>query len=362
MSIDAEDLIERIYEAAAIPELWPSVLHELGKFAEGAGAFLFMSQGLDFRCVSSPELERCAEEFFAGGWAARNDRPARLFAKQHAGFLTDLDVYTREEIDRSPIFTDFLRPRGLGWGAASAITVPNGDRIAFNVERAYEDGPVPTGIVRRLDAVRPHLARGATLSARMRLQAIQVAADVLEMVGLPAAVVGRLGQTLAMNQSCQALLDTIVRDGRRFSLVNAAADKLLTDALQGLSFGATSSTRSIPIPAKDDEPPAVVHVLPVKRSARDLFTAASAIVVITPLAHDQLPDLSVLEGLFDLTPAEARVARSIARCDTVDEIAQASGTSPQTVRTQLKRVLTKTGTDRQAELVKLLAASVLPRS
>lgn len=360
MSADLEDLIDRVYEAAAVPELWPATLSAIGRFGGGGGALLFTSHGQDFRYVASPELEGYMAEFMAGGWVAHNDRPIRLFAKQHAGFLTDLDVYTPEELDANRLFTDFLRPRGYGWGAATAITVPSGERIVCDVERAYADGPVPAEIVGRLDAVRPHLARAATLSARLRLQAVQVAADVLEMVGLPAAILGRQGQALAMNARCQARLGTTVRDGPRFALVDPAADRLLAEALRALAAAGPASTRSIPLAAREAEPPAVVHVLPVKRSARDLFTAASAIVVITPLAREQLPGLSVLEGLFDLTPAEARVARGILGCRTVEQVAAESGTSPQTVRSQLKSVMAKTGVNRQVELVRLLSGAVLP--
>lgn len=362
MLADPEDLIDRVYEAAAVPELWPSTLSALARFGGGGGGLLFTSQGLDFRYVASPELEGYMEEFMADGWVAQNDRPVRLFARQHPGFLTDLDVYTPEELDTNPVFTDFLRPRGYGWGAATAITVPSGERIVFDVERAYRDGPVPADIVARLDAMRPHLARAATLSARRRLQAVQVAADALEMVGLPAAVLGRQGQALAMNRSCQALLGTTVRDGPRFALADPAADRLLAEALRTLAAVGLARTQSIPVPAKEAEPPAVAHVLPVKRSARDLFAAASAIVVVTPLAQDRLPGLSVLEGLFDLTPAEARVARGITGCRTVEQIAAESGTSPQTVRSQLKSVMAKTGVNRQVELVRLLSGVALPRS
>lgn len=114
MSIEFEDLVDRVYEAAAVPELWSSTLSEIGKFGGGGGALLFTSQGQDFRYVASPELEGYMAEFMAGGWVAHNDRPVRPFAKQHAGFLTDLDVYTREELDANLLFTDFLRPRGFG--------------------------------------------------------------------------------------------------------------------------------------------------------------------------------------------------------------------------------------------------------
>lgn len=359
MPLEFDELVDRIYEAAVVPELWSATLSDLSRFGKAVGTLLFTSQGEDFRYVASPEMEEITAEFMSSGWVARNDRPARLFARQHAGFLTDLDVYTPDELDANPMFTEFLRPRGFGWGAASAITVPSGERIVIDVERAYKDGPVPASIVARLDPLRPHLARATTLSARLRLQAVQVAADALELVGLPAAVLGQRGQALAMNQSCQALLNVTTRDGRRFGLVDAAADSLLAEALQSAATPGLPINRSIPVPAKGAQLPAVAHVLPVRRSARDLFHAASAIVVITPLANDQLPGLSLLEGLFDLTPAEARVARGIMGCHTVDQIAAEAGTSPQTVRTQLKAVMSKTGVNRQAELVRLLSGTVL---
>lgn len=355
-----EDLIDRIYEAAAVPDLWAETLSGIARFGEGAGALLFTSQGNDFRYVASPEVEETVEAFMAGGWAARNDRPARLFAKQHAGFLTDLDVYTRAEIEANPLFTEFLRPRGLGWGTASAIAVPSGEQIVVDVERAFADGPVPAGIVARLDALRPHLARAAAVSARLRLQAVQVAADALDLVGLPAAILGPRGQVLALNRGAEALHPTTLREGRRIGLADARADRLLADAVQALAAGALQAARSIPVPGTPERVPAVVHLLPVRRSARDLFAAAAAILMVTPVTRGVLPGLSVLEGLFDLTAAEARVARAIANCRTVEQIAAESGTSPQTVRSQLKGVMAKTGVGRQAELVGLLAGAALP--
>jgi hypothetical protein len=54
-----------------------------------------------------------------------------------------------------------------------------------------------------------------------------------------------------------------------------------------------------------------------------------------------MPDSVVLQGLFNLTPAEARVARGVAQRLTVDRIAGGLGRSQETVRTQLKAVLAK---------------------
>ena len=61
-------------------------------------------------------------------------------------------------------------------------------------------------------------------------------------------------------------------------------------------------------------------------------------------------DESQLAALFDLTPAEARVARGVAEGLDLDALARARGVSVQTVRAQLKAVFRKTGTSRQNEL------------
>lgn len=360
MTFDPEGLVDHIYEAAVIPDMWPGVLSEMVRFGDGDGALLFTTDGSDFRYVTSPGFEAGTAEYVAEGWPAKTDRAARLFAKQHAGFLTDLDVYTAEEMEVEPVFRDFLRPRGFGWGVASAITVPSGDRLIFNVERAFAKGPVTRDVVSRLDALRPHLARAAAMSARLRLQTVRVAAQVLDVVEIPAAILGRQTQVLAVNKGCEALLGDTIREGRRFTLFNPDADQLLSRALEGIGTEKQATTRSIPIAATAERGPMILHLLPVRRAAADLFNAASAIAIFTPVALGAAPDITVLSGLFDLTGAEARIAREIASCRTVEEIAAQSGVSVSTVRTQLKSVLAKTGTRRQAELVGLLAGTASP--
>ena len=162
-----------------------------------------------------------------------------------------------------------------------------------------------------------------------------------------------------MNARCEALTVTTIGDGRRFRLTDAAADGLLQRALDAMSHDDAPVPRSIPIAGNRQTPPMVAHALPVRRSARDLFTGASAIVVLTELGPASPPDVSVLEGLFDLTPAEARVAREIAMTRTIAEIAGKSHLSPETVRSQLKSVFIKTGTNRQQELAGLLSQAGL---
>ena len=65
-------------------------------------------------------------------------------------------------------------------------------------------------------------------------------------------------------------------------------------------------------------------------------------------------DASMLEELFEMTPAEARVACALVRGLSPRQTAELCGVALGTVRTQLKAVFSKTRTRRQAELVRLL--------
>ena len=101
----------------------------------------------------------------------------------------------------------------------------------------------------------------------------------------------------------------------------------------------------------------VVHLVPIRRSAGDVFTRAEGLLVVTPVTMPDAPLTHILTGLFDLTPAEAKVARGIASGLNVENLAAALNLSPATVRNQLNAVLSKTGTRRQAELTLLLSGT-----
>ncbi|MFT3801348.1 MAG: LuxR C-terminal-related transcriptional regulator [Burkholderiaceae bacterium] len=62
----------------------------------------------------------------------------------------------------------------------------------------------------------------------------------------------------------------------------------------------------------------------------------------------------MVQNVFNLTPAEAKVAVSIARGDTVTTIATDRRVSINTVKVQLHAALQKIGLNRQAELAGLL--------
>ena len=173
---------------------------------------------------------------------------------------------------------------------------------------------------------------------------------------LPGAVLRGPGRVFAANGLFDALMPSLFQDrAQRVTITDVAADALLAEALGTLPLASGRTVKSIPVAATVGHVPMVLHVIPVRGSARDIFTQASALLVVTPVDRAAVPTAEVLQGLFDLTPAEARVARGIGQAETIDTLADATGVNRETVRSQLKAVLSKTGLSRQQELVSLLA-------
>jgi DNA-binding CsgD family transcriptional regulator len=129
----------------------------------------------------------------------------------------------------------------------------------------------------------------------------------------------------------------------------------LRRAMETLQSDSVGLNRSFPVRAPDTQVALIAHVVPIRRSARDLFAQCVGVLILMPAKTPQAPSVELVQSLFDLTAAEARVARhSLTMGQTVDEIASEKGVSSHTVRSQVRGVLEKTGSRRQADVIALL--------
>lgn len=356
---DTASIIDEIYEAPFLPERWPSILRKLAQATDGEGGLLLTVDGTRTQgWIACPVMTPLMEKFIAGGYEKYNIRPQRGLAKRYAGFLSDLDIMTREEIATDPIYQDILRPAGLGWAAGSIIPAPSGDLIVFDLDRRIERGPYERSALSYLDGFRPHLARAGLIAARLHLQEARTATETMAKLGLPAAALGTAGRLIAKNDlldEVQGQIDIRARD--QFHLASPAADALLAESLERIARKERKGVASIALPADKRSQPAVLHLIPIKRMAHDIFASTAALAVVTPLKPVTSPHTDVLGGLFDLSPAEDRVARALMSGISVQECAVNFGVSQETVRVQLKSIFAKTATSRQTELLQLLAAT-----
>lgn len=349
------DLIDRIYEASVVPELWPSVLDELATVAEARGGLLFSARKVLFWTASS-SVREVFEAYVNDGWFTRCPRRLCIMNQAEPSFFVEQDFWSEDQINADPIYRDFFRPRGLGWSAGTGLKVPTGDNIVFSIERALERGPIEAEFVDRLNELRPHLARSALVTARLGLQRAQGATEALTRLNLPALLLNEAGTVVEANALAQALPEQVKYGvNNRLLLTDRRAQDMLAAALAAIA--ASPDGRGFTFPLRDEvgRPVKVLHLMPVSRSAHDIFGQSFALLMMTPVSSERAPSVDLLRSLFDLTPSEARVARALATGKTPEEIAAEGEVSITTVRTQLRRVLEKTGCARQAEVAALLA-------
>lgn len=349
--------IDQIYEAAFIPELWETVCEKLSAAVDSYSASLItMGSSQSFRWTCSANVREGMEHFSQSPLRFQNVRPQRHAALSPFSFMRDIDLMTEEELAVDPIYNEFLRPRGLGWTIGDMFQEPSGHMVVFDIIRETARGPFHMADVDRLNDLRPHLARAAMMSSRLEFERINAAVEALELTGLPAAAIGAGGRVLAANRLLQGFgpqIQIAARDRLHFGFAEANA-RFAALVEQQRSLPVASA--SFPLPQAEGHPPAVVHLVPVRGHARDLFVHAAFFLVVTPVDRSRVPTAETIQGLFDLTPAEARVARSLSIGNDVARTAAEFALSAETVRSHVKAILGKCGMSRQTDFVAAIAS------
>ena len=356
-------LIDRIYECAFAPEFWPDVMDEFAKISDARGGMLIAANSETEipTWTASKDLSHMMGEYIRGDLFRRGRATKSLMASRHTGFMRNNDVLTNEEMQADPVYRDLLWPIGLGSSVGTAIPAPTGDTLVCIVHRELAKGPVDPAVVQQLDVLRPHLARSGLISARLHLERARAVADALEMLGLPALVFAFDGRVLAANALIEGETAHIRwRAGDHFALSNKTANAMFQLALESLAVDDPPSTRSFALRDPASVAAKVAHVVPIRGASREIFARSAGVLMLTPVTVPEGPPVELIQSLFDLTPAEAGVARHVTSGQTLRRIAAVGHVSTNTVRTQLRSILKKTGCRRQAEVVALLSGLAIP--
>lgn len=342
---------DQIYEAAFVPEFWPQVLTGITETTGIASGAMMMVDPLQKPLFSTtPNIEEVVAHFATTPQWYTNKLLWSLKRRRYAGFLEVTDFLAAEDPEDVAFHGENMRRMGTAWQLGSVVDMPEGGFVAFTFERALGEPDFSAGELAHFDALRPHLARASMIAMRLELQRAETSVATLEALGMPAAVVDASGAVVAANCLFESL-SSIVRPGAfgRVSLANREASVLLQQAL----FEA-APIRSIPV-GTAERGNLVLHVLPLRRSASDIFARGSAMLIATGYTADaNVPPDAVLRGLFDLSAAEADVAAGLASGLSLADVAAKRGIVMATARTHLASIFRKTGTSQQGQLVALL--------
>jgi PAS domain S-box-containing protein len=185
---------------------------------------------------------------------------------------------------------------------------------------------------------------------------VQERVQVCQQLGMPAAVLREDGRAVITNPLFKELHSQFVFNGDRIEIADPTANGFFKQQLASLDRrNRDKIVYSSPVLAADGYPPLIFHLLPMEGS----FGSTLGILVVTTLDARDVPLTNLVERLFALAPAEARVAALIGSGLSPRQAAEKLGISEGTVRTVLKHVFTKVGVSRQSELAVLLTKLTL---
>ena len=110
----------------------------------------------------------------------------------------------------------------------------------------------------------------------------------------------------------------------------------------------------MPITRRSAKAPLAVAIMPIGARLVEQAAKATALVLCADPERRTMLPVEALRQLYALTSAEADLTVGLAAGLSLKEISDRNSVSYETARLHLKRIFQKTGTARQAELVRLL--------
>lgn len=104
----------------------------------------------------------------------------------------------------------------------------------------------------------------------------------------------------------------------------------------------------------------ILAIKPLTLSADDANKSPGVLIIHYSWSNDELLNIDILKKLFDLTPTEAKIATGLTSGLSITDIAKMQFRSRDTIKFHLNNIFRKTNTERQGELIALLARSCIP--
>ena len=343
-------LIEHVYEAVLSPDGWGDVVDGVCSVVGGSAATL---------AVCSRHANGVATELVIG--SGDHDVDLRWWVDGLRARPVGV-APTTALFDSASRAHDSVHGREL-----ASVLFKEHDRLGFIIITLAppfdRDDSSPREILAQLT---PHLGRALELQCRLKAttEARHGLSSLLNRLPFGVIVLDGSRRVELMNASAREIVEA--HDG--LSLDNGelrAATRGINGSLRSLITNAlVSADRGIPfrgsiaLQRPSMRRPLALSVQPLVAGIDGGRARPLVLVLVSDLDHRFDVDEELVREVFDLTPTETTVLKIMAEGKGLRRVAELLGVSINTVRTHAKRIFGKTGTQRQAELIRLLAVGL----
>jgi DNA-binding CsgD family transcriptional regulator len=362
-------LLQVLYSAPLEQEQWQRFLARVCECTQSSlGVFIAADTGSGLAVLASGGTrDHSATVSSYNRQYAQSDpfRPAivhRCRASKPEGVYTEDQLIPEETFLRTELYRGLLGPADLRHGTITCLACTVRRLDVVSLWRSPEEGPIGANGRRVMELLVPHVQialkiRRALGAAEQRLADAEAMANASPTATFVLTRDGRV-------EHCNTAAESLIRTGTMLRLANgrltacnedhnASLTKLFKDAVSpSYSPSSTRSGHVLPFHTPDGKYPLQLLAAPLPETHRQRSHADLLLLVTDPEKPASFPD-DILHALFALTPAEIQVANGLLMGYSAEEIACLRRVSVGTIRQQVKSMLTKTGTSRQSEMVRM---------
>lgn len=367
-------LIGDVYDAALDPSLWTDTLGDAAAFVGGSSAALYWKDAARKTGGVHREdgrMDLAYQKLYFEKYAALDPAThTHVFAAIDEPIAT-ADFSTIEEYRDTRIYREWIRPQGIVDAVNTVLDKTSTGAGMFIVFRSESDGIVDDETRGRMRLLAPHVRRAVNVARAMENRVAETATYTDALDGLSAGLffVDPDGAIVHANSAGHGLLeagDLLRIRGGRLAASSPAADIAFRNTFRSARSGdeqVGTKGISVPLDTIAGNQQHVMHVLPLTSGDRRKTVSGSptvAALFVQRVAIEARSAPKVIARRYSLTPMELRVLLSIVDVGGVPESAEALGVAQTTVKWHLGHLYQKTGTSRQADLVKLVAGFSSP--
>lgn len=302
-------------------------------------------------------------ESYLDHYQSKNPRIEKLLTTRQSAIVHDHLAFSETDIDRDEFYSDFLAPHGLRYFAGVAAHHTHELLAGFSVQRSMAHGNIGADEVAVLECLLPHMK--TSLQTYMKLgelrrqtEALQAMCHVAEQ---PMVAIGSDCKVYLSNTAGARVLrkyPVMLRNGRLYlgDELNQLAmearlrvlarhdqdaedgdDRFILNGLTGSATPVKGKLSPISNPEAQGYPSDVVAVFAFE----------------IPAATDTLPR-DALQRTYELSRAELELIEALSAGASLREAAVHRQVRYDTVRKQLRSVMSKMGVRRQSDLQSLL--------
>jgi DNA-binding CsgD family transcriptional regulator len=369
-------VVDLLYDAVADLDRWPTFLEGATRLFNARGAqighFDLVNSKLSFDLIHgydwSAEHVRRYESLLG------EDPRIPYFAAHPFKPVHCRMSLTDDQLHNSRVYKEVLSVGGVEYSLGVNLVEAARSLTFFLVLRDRDQPPFSERECDLMEPLIPHLARALKLQRDLGLIEFgrSIVVDTLDTMALGIVVIDAEARVQFINEAARRIVtsedglrligDRLIVEGRQSDNIRTKARQLIRAARSGDE--AAGAAMMVERPSGGEPYPLIVSAL-WGNQLRFGWSMLSEPLAIIFLRDPELPDetrAESLQRLYGLTPSQARLADQLATGSTLHEAARHLRLTPASARQYLKVIFQKTGTNRQAQLVrKVLMIPPAPR-